>query len=130
MADGEHSENPADRRTAPRQPTILRGKVFPGAVDCVVADMSERGACVTFEDEPVDGERLMLVMWSTGLAFDGEVRWRRGRKVGLRFVSRVDFRSRTPAAFHEARALWRKSRPKVRKRYRSARSPMLGAPSA
>ena len=129
MSGSPLSDDPADRRRDRRQPTILRGKVLPGLVDCVVADFSDHGACVTFEEEALAADRFLLVMWSTGLAFDSEVRWRDGRRLGLRFLVRCDFRSRTPAAFHEARAIWLRSRPRIRKVYRSGRSPILGAPS-
>ena len=129
MSDDTPSENPADRRRVARMPTTLRGKVFPGAIDCIVEDYSELGACLTFEDEPVGDGRLLLVIWSTGIAFDVEVRWRRGHQVGGLFVSRRDFRSPTPAAFHEARKLWRQSRPKIRRAYRARRSTLIGAPS-
>jgi len=129
MSDAAQSENPADRRRVPRIPTTLRGKVFPGAVDCIVSDLSDLGACLTFESEPVENDRLLLVIWSTGIAFDAEVRWRQGRRVGVQCISRCDFRSRTPAVFHEARAIWRRSRPKVRQAYRALRSPLVGASS-
>lgn len=110
-------------------PTTLRGKAFPGAVDCIVADFSDGGARLTFEDEPTADARLLLVIWSTGVAFDAEVRWRKGPVLGVQFVSRCDFRSNTPAAFREAREVWRKSRPKLKRAHRVMRSPMLGAPS-
>ena len=122
-------ENPADRRSVERMPTTLRGKIFPGAVDCIVEDFSDLGACLHFEQEPAGGDRVILVMWSTGIAFDVEVRWRNGRQIGGKFVSRRDFRNPTPAIFHEARKLWRQSRPKIRRAYRAGRTPMLGAPS-
>jgi hypothetical protein len=129
MTEHNPSEAGADRRRVKRIPTTLRGKVFPGEADCIVADMSEAGACLTFEDQAANQDRLLLVIWSTGLAFDAEVRWRQGQRVGLRFVARCDFHRRTPAAFHEARTLWRRSRPKLRKPYRSPRPPLLGVPS-
>lgn len=110
-------------------PTTLRGKAFPGAVDCIVADFSDGGARLTFEDEAAPGDHLLLVIWSTGVAFESEIRWRDGCRLGVQFLSRCDFRSNTPAAFHEAREIWRKSRPKLKRAHRVMRSPMLGAPS-
>ena len=110
-------------------PTTLRGKVFPGGADCIVADFSDGGALLTFEVDPIDDSGMLLVIWSTGIAFDAEVRWRQGPRLGVRFLSRRDFRGPTPAAYHEVREIWRRSRPKLKRAHRALRSHMIGAPS-
>ena len=129
MRNARKDADPAERRREERMPTTLRGKAFPGAVDCIVSDMSEHGACLTFEGEAVSDDRLLLVIWSTGIAFEADVRWRQGQRVGVLFCARRDFRAQTPARFHEARALWRQSRPKLKLVRRTLRSGVIGAPS-
>jgi hypothetical protein len=115
----------AERRALPRLPTTLRGKVFPGALDCIIKDYNERGAKVQVVDGlPSDGP-LILVVWSTGLAFEGQVRWRSGEDIGLRFSKGCDFRGRVPAKFWEAREEWLKSRPKMPRRALMSQSAMI-----
>ncbi len=118
---------PAERRAIPRQLTTLRGKAFPGNVDCVVKDYNERGARLQFIGAGPEGDQFILVVWSTGLAFEGQVRWRAGEEVGLRFLRNCDFRGRTPAFFWAARAEWLRSRPKLSRRKLSVGSAMMGA---
>ncbi len=115
----------ADRRALPRLPTTLRGKLFPGAVDCVIKDYNERGAKVQVVDDLPPDERMILVVWSTGLAFEGLVRWRSGEDVGLRFSRSCDFRGRVPAMFWDAREEWLRSRPKMPRRTLMSQSAMI-----
>ena len=119
---------PQERRAIPRKPTTLRGKAFPGGLDCVVRDYNERGARVQFDGAHPDQEQFILVVWSTGLAFEGQVRWRAGEEVGLRFLRSCDFRGRTPAFFWAARAEWLRSRPRLSRRKMTVGSAMMGGP--
>jgi hypothetical protein len=121
--------SPIERRALPRQPTALRGKVFPGGLDCVVRDYNERGARLQFAGGRPDGEQFVLVMWATGLAFEGQVRWRAGEELGLLFLRSCDFRGRTPAFFWSARAEWLRSRPKLSRRALNVGSAMIDAAS-
>ncbi len=110
MLEAEAQQLARDRRALERVPTTLRGKVFPGEIDCVVKDFNERGAKLQFSEQPVAGERVILVIWTSGLAFEAQVRWRTSAAIGVQFIQRCDFRSRTPAMFWPARAVWLKSR--------------------
>ncbi len=121
---------PSERRAIPRKPTTLRGKAFPGGFDCVVKDYNERGAKVQFDGAHSDQEQFILVVWSTGLAFEGQVRWRAGEEVGLRFLRSCDFRGRTPAFFWAARAEWLRSRPRLSRRKLNVGSAMMGGPAS
>ena len=105
-----------DRRAAERIPTSLRGKVFPGGIDCQVTDFTKLGARLRFDGAAPDGDRLVMVVWSSGVAFEGTVRWRRGDEIGLSFVSSRDLRRPAPPHLAEAQALWMKRRPRVRRR--------------
>src|SRR6185312_1591210 len=94
-----------DRRAAERIATSLRGKVFPGAIDCVITDFTKFGARLRFGGPPPDGDRLIMVVWSSGVAFESAVRWRRKGEIGLAFVSSRDLRRPAPPHLAEAQAL-------------------------
>jgi len=105
-----------DRRNAERISTSLRGKVFPGQLDCVIADFSKMGARLKFEGAPPDVNRMTMVVWSSGVAFDAQVRWRRGLELGVQFFSSRDLRRPAPPHLAEIQALWMKRRPRVGRR--------------
>jgi hypothetical protein len=105
-----------DRRAAERIPTALRGKVFPGAVDCLITDFTKLGARLRFDGALPDGDTLVMVVWSSGVAFEARVRWRRTAEIGLAFVSSRDLRRPAPPHLIEAQTLWMKRRPRVGRR--------------
>ncbi|HVN01701.1 MAG TPA: PilZ domain-containing protein [Caulobacteraceae bacterium] len=105
-----------DRRAAERIATSLRGKAFPGALDCVITDFSKKGARLRFDEPPPKGGSMIVVVWSSGFAFDAHVRWRRGLEVGVQFASSRDLRRPAPPHLAEAQALWMKRRPRVGRR--------------
>lgn len=106
-----------DRRATARIPTSLRGKVFPGAVDCLITDFTKLGARLSFNGASApDGDQLIMVVWSSGVAFEGQVRWRRGDEIGVAFTSSRDLRRPAPQHLAEAQALWQKRRPRVGRR--------------
>lgn len=113
-----------DRRAAERIQTSLRGKAFPGAMDCVIADFSKLGARLRFDGQPPEGDRLIVVVWSSGAAFDAQVRWRRGDEIGVQFSSSRDLRRPAPPHLAEIQALWRNRRPKVSRKVLNA-SPVI-----
>ncbi len=130
MDDAFDDRPPTERRAIPRKPTTLRGKAFPGNFDCVVKDYNERGARVQFIGARPDEDQFILVVWSTGLAFEGQARWRAGEEIGLRFLRSCDFRGRTPAFFWAARAEWLRSRPRLSRRKLNLGAPMMGGGAA
>jgi hypothetical protein len=105
-----------DRRNAERIATSLRGKVFPGQIDCVIADFSKMGARLKFEGAPPQESRMTMVVWSSGVAFDAQVRWRRGLELGVQFFSNRDLRRPAPPHLADIQALWMKRRPRVGRR--------------
>ena len=121
--------SPMERRSLPRLATTLRGKAFPGGFDCTVKDYNERGARLQFMGGRPDNDQFILVMWATGLAFEGQVRWRGGEEVGLLFLRSCDFRGRTPSFFWAARAEWLRSRPRLSRRAMNVSSAMIDAAS-
>ena len=105
-----------DRRAAERIPTSLRGKVFPGAIDCLVTDFTKLGARLRFEGRAPEADRVIMVVWSSGVAFDAAVRWRRGDEIGVQFAASRDLRRPAPPHLVEAQTLWQKRRPRVGRR--------------
>ena len=106
----------SERRATERQPTTLRAKVFPGGADCVVADFSKRGAKLRFATPPELRGPVVVVLWSSGLAFEVELRWRAGAEVGVRFVGSRDLRRPAPPRLADIQALWLKRRPRIGRR--------------
>ena len=106
-----------DRRATERIPTSLRGKVFPGAVDCVITDFTKQGARLRFDGAIPDEDPRVMVVWSSGQAFIAETRWRYGREIGVQLHRRSrDLRRPAPEFLAEAQALWRKRRPRLRRK--------------
>ena len=105
-----------DRRAAERIATSLRGKVFPGAIDCLVTDFTKRGARLRFEGPPPSADKMIMVVWSSGAAFEATVRWRRGPDIGVQFGSSRDLRRPAPPHLAEAQDMWMKRRPRVGRR--------------
>ncbi|MGA0600594.1 PilZ domain-containing protein [Caulobacter sp. KR2-114] len=110
------SANPADRRTLERVPTALRAKVFPGSIDCVIRDYNDRGARLEFSQPIVMGEQIVVVIWSSGLAYESVIRWRGGAQVGVQFQVGRDLRRPTPAHFAAIRSEWMNRRPRLSRR--------------
>ena len=130
MGQPAEAENFADRRALERLPTALRAKVFPGGADCVIKDYNERGARLRFAERPAMGDHLVLVVWSSGLAFEAVVRWRSEEHVGVQFLHKRDFRRPVPAELAAIRALWQKRRPHLSRRELKAQSQMIQKRSA
>ena len=105
-----------DRRAAERIATSLRGKVFPGGIDCLVTDFTKMGARLRFDGAAPDGDQLIMVVWSSGVAFEARVRWRRSGEIGVQFASSRDLRRPAPPHLIEAQTLWLKRRPRVGRR--------------
>src|SRR5271167_1905769 len=114
-----------DRRAAERVPTALRGKVFPGPLDCVISNFSKLGARLRFVERPVIGEKVILVVWSSGLAFEAVTRWRSGDEVGVQFLHSRDLRRPAPAHLTAIQTLWLKRRPRIGRRKLIARSAII-----
>ena len=105
-----------DRRATARIATSLRGKVFPGAVDCQITDFTKFGARLRFKGALPDGDQVTMVVWSSGVAFEADIRWRHADEIGVSFSSSRDLRRPAPPHLAEAQALWMKRRPRVGRR--------------
>src|SRR5271155_1130386 len=106
MAQVASSVRTRDRRAAERIPTSLRGKVFPGAIDCVIADFTKQGARLRFESAAPSGDHFIVVVWSSGQAFEADARWREAYSIGVSFVASRDLRRPAPESMADAQAMW------------------------
>ncbi len=110
------SASPAERRVIERLPTTLRAKVFPGAIDCVIRDYNERGARLSFSERMLMGEHVVVVIWSSGLAYEAVTRWRAGSEIGVEFQVGRDLRRPTPPHLAQIRMQWMNRRPRLSRR--------------
>jgi len=81
----------AERRQASRQKSFLRGLVYlgnsPSAVSCLVRDMSDSGARLTFSAPIAATEMLELHIPVKGQTLRGKVKWREADEIGISFIS-------------------------------------------
>jgi hypothetical protein len=77
----------AARRDGPRVETSLPGKILSGdgflSPDCVICDLSPRGARVRIAGGIRLPPPVALLLTQEGLLFDAAVAWRRGNETGL-----------------------------------------------
>jgi hypothetical protein len=125
MGQPAEDEDFRERRALERMPTTLRGKLFPGGIDCLITDYNAKGARLHFEERPAVGDRVVLVVWSSGLAFEAVTRWRTALEIGVQFSSSHDFRARTPARLAPIREIWRKRLPRIGRRKMMKTSAMI-----
>ena len=90
----------AERRQASRQKSFLRGLVYlgnsPSAVNCLVRDMSETGARLTFSAPIAAIDTLELHIPVKGQTLRGKVKWREADEIGIAFIS--DAGAESPSA--------------------------------
>ena len=81
----------SERRKASRQKSFLRGLVYlgndPAAVDCLVRDISDTGARLTFSAPVAARETLELHIPVKGQMLRGKVKWRENNEIGIAFIS-------------------------------------------
>ncbi|ACL57607.1 hypothetical protein Mnod_2644 [Methylobacterium nodulans ORS 2060] len=86
-----------ERRRAKRTDAFKLGCIVMGdralLIDCLVWNKSEIGAMLEVEPSAEVSEHFRLVVGSLHVDRACELRWRRGRKMGVRFV---DAKGRTP----------------------------------
>ena len=89
----------AEQRRAPRQKSFLRGLVYlgnsPSAVNCLVRDMSDTGARLTFSAPIAATEMLELHIPLKGQTLRGKVKWREADEIGIAFISDAGIETRT-----------------------------------
>lgn len=100
-----------DRRTEPRSPALLTGKIIYGSreefvVDCVVRSTSDSGGRVR-ASLPTLPDSFKLLLYKTGELFEAQVAWRGKDELGVRLVGRESLEVDRPVARNlNARRLW------------------------
>jgi hypothetical protein len=101
---------PNERRAIMRQRALLAGKLATSeaaeTIDCVIRNISAVGAMVETTSPHLIPNELHLVQINEGIAFDAEVIWRRGNRVGLRLKDRHDLRKPVADQLKVLRAIW------------------------
>ena len=105
-----------ERRDTSRTPTALRAKAFPGGLECVVKDFSQRGARLRFTGSAPSEDRIVVVIWSTGAAAEAVRCWSGEAEAGWRFLSRFDLRGPVPKRLAAVKADWLGRRRKLHRR--------------
>ncbi len=95
-----------ERRESHRQKTFLAGKIIFGAnrfeMDCSVRDLSGGGARLSFADPLAVPDAFDLHLASRGTVFRAEVRWRKGRQIGVLFGAVLRRAAQEPVRLAEA----------------------------
>lgn len=93
-----------------RQRALLAGKLAnEGAtttIDCTIRNLSADGAMVETTSPHLIPNQLHLVQVNNGVAWDVEVIWRRGNRIGLTLKDRHDLRETTDRQLRALRAIW------------------------
>jgi PilZ domain len=81
----------AERRTSARQRSFLRGRIVLNqgqmVLDCLVRDLSERGARLIFPEMPSIPDVVELHIPQKGESLRAHVQWRQGEEVGVTFAA-------------------------------------------
>ena len=99
------------RRGGARQRSLLAAKLTnvdaSTTIDCTIRNLSEDGAQVEIAAQMLPQPApLRLLQIKDGVAWDVEVAWRRGTRMGLRLTMRHDLRGVVDADLRPLRAIW------------------------
>lgn len=101
---------PAERRRAPRQRALLTAKLATGdaaqTLDCVIRNISPDGALIETTSPHLVPKEMHLVQIKDGTAWDAEVVWRNGNRIGLVLKDRHDLKTTTEKQLKALRAIW------------------------
>jgi hypothetical protein len=99
------------RRTGARARSLFTGKLIVGdgelSVDCVIRNLSSRGARVVLSraiDLPAE---VCLLILREDLLCEASVSWRNGEQTGLTFTARYDLKRDHDPARSRIRAIWK-----------------------
>lgn len=98
------------RRYKGRQRTLLAGKLATvdatETLDCTIRNISDTGAMIEMTSPQLLTGPLQLMQVKDGLAWDVEIVWRRGNRIGLRLGDRHDLKANTEIQLKALRAIW------------------------
>ncbi|MDP1737070.1 MAG: PilZ domain-containing protein [Caulobacter sp.] len=99
-----------DRRGRLRQRALLAGKLANEdatvTFDCTIRNISADGAMIETTTPHLIPSHMHLIQVKEGIAWDVEVIWRRGNRVGLALKARHDLRETTEKQLRALRAIW------------------------
>jgi hypothetical protein len=79
-----------ERRTAARQRSFLRGRILLNnrqvVLDCLIRDLSERGAKLIFPENPAIPDVVELHIPHKDQILHAHVQWRDGKEAGVTFA--------------------------------------------
>jgi hypothetical protein len=100
----------ADQRSSPRRKALLPAKVVDRdsarSIDCTIRDISDGGAGIEFAADQIVPNQVFLIDMRSGNAHKAEVRWRKPRKAGLRFLQTISLREPVPEELQHLKRLW------------------------
>lgn len=79
----------ADKRASPRHRTFKSGQINADrcpSVDCVIRNLSEKGACLEIDSALVPADEFGLVIRPESIYRHCKVTWRRPRQIGVIFI--------------------------------------------
>jgi hypothetical protein len=95
-----------DRRASARQRTYLQGYVYynnrSAAADCLVRDLSDRGAKLLLSENVVIPDLIDLYIPKKAETFRARVQWRHGNEVGVAYVDPKNGRAADQGVDHGA----------------------------
>jgi hypothetical protein len=106
----EPNQRPVERRRIPRQRALLSAKLATGdaaqTLDCVIRNISADGALIETSSPHLIPRDLHLVQIKDGTAWDAEIIWRNGNRIGLALKDRHDLKTTTEKQLKALRAIW------------------------
>ncbi|MDP1632632.1 MAG: PilZ domain-containing protein [Caulobacter sp.] len=104
------ARTPIERRSGTRQRALLSGKLANDdattTIDCVIRNISPDGVMIETSTPHLIPGQLHLVQLKEGIAWDAEVIWRRGNRLGLTLGTRHDLRETTEKQLRALRGIW------------------------
>jgi len=91
----------------------------------VIADFSRYGARIRLPEPKPIGDKVVLVVWSSGLAFEASVRWFAGGFMGVKFLHSRDLRRPVPDSLADIQSMWLKRRPRIHRRTLIKQAPII-----
>jgi hypothetical protein len=115
MAQPDSADLPprvVNQRRALRKRTLLGGKVVFGdgqhVRDCIIRDLSERGAKIAIAKGEVIPTRVFLIDRRTPIAYEATVSWIKAPDFGLTFLKTHSLKGDVPPQLDYLKRLWSK----------------------
>lgn len=103
-----------ERRSAPRQRTLLAARIAAGepavTVACGVRNLSAAGAQVELESPAYLQPPFKLLMMRDGTIHEANIVWSWGKTLGLQFTATHEAHAAVPESLKMLRVLWRATR--------------------